>query len=605
MAARTRRFHLAILVALAVGLYANTLGHGYALDDALVLTRNEFTQAGLAGIPSVLTADSFRGYLGAKANPVVGGRYRPLSLVTFAVEIAAFGANPFIHHLVNVLLYALCCAVFYRVATELLGERARRSAPEWLSLPFVAALVFTVHPVHTEVVANLKSRDEILALWFALLSLQMCLRAAATPRRAPAVAAAALFFLALLSKENAITFLAVVPLSLWFFRDDLRAGFARVMPGLGLATLAYLALRASSVASVPGPAELLNDPFLGASTADAYATVFYTLGLYAKLLLWPHPLTHDYGPYHIPILSWRDGWPWLGLVVQLGLAALALSGLRTRAIAAYAAGFYLATLSVASNLLFPIGTFMGERFLFLPSAGAALGLAWALLTGLDRWIRAPARRAPIAVAAVLIGAAALGTLTVLRNPAWKDSYTLFTTDIAVSSQSALANANVADVLLTRAREVSEPAESARLVETAIGHLETALRVHPRYERALEMLAVVQRQRGDVDGAFATLERLFDVNPARRNVAYNLGSLILEHHPERSADAVRYLERAVELRPDDADAHANLGVAYYQSGDAARAIASLERAVVLDPDHAGHRANLEGLRSEVGSPAVRR
>jgi len=99
--------------------------------------------------------------------------------------------------------------------------------------------------------------------------------------------------------------------------------------------------------------------------------------------------------------------------------------------------------------------------------------------------------------------------------------------------------------------------------------------------------------------------LFDVNPVRRNAAFNLGTQILRHHPERSSDAVRYLERAVEVRPDHADALANLGVAYYQRGDVARAIASLERAVVLEPGHAGHRANLEALRSEVGSPAIRR
>ncbi len=98
--------------------------------------------------------------------------------------------------------------------------------------------------------------------------------------------------------------------------------------------------------------------------------------------------------------------------------------------------------------------------------------------------------------------------------------------------------------------------------------------------------------------------MFELNPCRGSVAFNLGTLILERYPERSADAVAYLERAVEFRPEDADAHANLGVAYYQSGDAARAIASFERAVALAPDREDHRANLEALRSERESSAPR-
>jgi protein O-mannosyl-transferase len=604
--ARTHRLRAAILAALAVGLYANTLGHGYALDDTIVIERNAFTQAGLSGLPRILTSDYLRGYLGEHADPVAGGRYRPLSLVTFALETALLGpGHPFVSHAINVLLYALCCALFYRVAAELLGERAAGAA--WLSVPFVAALLFTVHPLHTEVVANIKSRDEILALSFGLASISACLRAASTERRGPAIAAAIFLFLALFSKESAIPFLVLAPLSLWWFRADASAGLLRVVPALVVAAGVYLALRAFALVGDAGAAtarpELLNDPFLGASTADAYATVLYTLARYLRLLIWPHPLTHDYAPFHIPIVSWSQAGPWLGLAAHLGLIGFAVSGARTRGVAAYASLFYLATLAIPSNLFFPVGTFMAERFLFTPSVGAALAVAWALLSGLTRVIPAPRRRAAVAGAVALIAASALGALTVLRNPAWKDNYTLFTTDVVVSSRSALANTNVADVLLMRASEGSDAGERARLEGDAVTHLETALQIHPRYERALEMLATVQQRRGDVDRGFATLVRLFEVNPRRHNVAFNLGTLILEHHPERSAEAARYLERAVELRPNDADAHANLGVAYYQSGDTARAIASLERAVALAPESRDHRANLDALRAEAaGAPA---
>src|SRR5688572_27489545 len=213
----TSRWSAALLAALAVAVYANTLGHGHALDDRLVITHNEFVRAGWSGLPEILTEDYLRGYLAEKANPMTGGRYRPLSLVTFAVEAALFGPDhPFIGHLLNVLLYALCCVLVYRVAIALLAERAPDRG--WLAVPFLAALLFTVHPLHTEVVANIKSRDELLALSFALASALFALRAADRRSAGSAIAAAVCFFLAMFSKESAITFLAVVPLSLWFFR---------------------------------------------------------------------------------------------------------------------------------------------------------------------------------------------------------------------------------------------------------------------------------------------------------------------------------------------------------------------------------------------------
>jgi protein O-mannosyl-transferase len=607
--ARTHRLRAAILAALAVGLYANTLGHGYALDDRVVIERNEFVQAGWAGIPELLEGDYLRGYLGDQAfdpsvlaqNPLVGGRYRVLSLVMFAVEHAVFGPGPFAHHLVQVLLYALCCAVLYRVLCELLAdgpdERSPNPGAGFLSVPFVAALLFTAHPVHTEAVANLKSRDEILALLFALVTLWLSLRAAATGSRAAVIGAAGAFFLALISKESAITFLAVVPLSLWFFQPQVRAGYARAMPGLAIVAAAFLALRQTTVTGVGGGADLLNDPFLGASRADAFATAFYSLWRYLALLVWPHPLTHDYGPYHIAIHSWRDAGPWLGLFSYLGLAGLAASGSFTRSVPAFAAAFYLATLSIVSNLVVHIATFLGERFLFAPSVGAALGFAWGMLALVERAIASPRARAVVRAAAVLAIAGPLAAATMLRNPAWRDNFTLFTTDIAVSSESALANANLADVQLIRASETADPGERARLETEAVAHLTTALRIHPRYERALEMLSVAQGRRGDMNASLAAVEQLFAVNPRRGKVAFNAGTMILEHHPERSADAVRYLERAVEIQPEDADALANLGVAYYQTGDLARAIASFERAVALAPDRADHRANLEQLRAE--------
>ena len=103
-------------------IYANTLTHDYALDDAIVITDNQYTQDGLAGLKGIFSYDTFYGFFKeeGKSKLVAGGRYRPLSLATFAVEISIFGASPFVSHIVNALLFALCGYLVFYVLNEIL-----------------------------------------------------------------------------------------------------------------------------------------------------------------------------------------------------------------------------------------------------------------------------------------------------------------------------------------------------------------------------------------------------------------------------------------------------------------------------------------------------
>jgi hypothetical protein len=147
---------------LAVLLYANTLTHGFVQDDAIVITDNMFTTQGVKGIPGILTKDTFFGFfkVEGKETLVSGGRYRPLTLVVFALLYEVFGLDPFPYHLLTVLLYALTCVLLYRVLLLLLREHSGLGA----GVAWMATLLFTVHPIHTEVVANIKGCDEIVAL---------------------------------------------------------------------------------------------------------------------------------------------------------------------------------------------------------------------------------------------------------------------------------------------------------------------------------------------------------------------------------------------------------------------------------------------------------
>jgi len=296
-----------ILFSIAVALYAYSTTFEYVLDDQIVLTNNEYTKKGINGIKDILTTESMSGRFGGQQDLIVGARYRPLSIVSFALEHQFFGLNTFVSHLINVLLYGLLGILLFRV----LGACFPTKEKWFWSLPFLASLLFVVHPVHTEVVANVKGRDEIMTLIGALGAMYYAIRYVETNKFIHLLLSGLVFFLALLAKENALTFLAVIPLTLYFFKEASFKQLGAVFAPLLIAAIAYLVIRYQVIGYFLSPngkeiTDIMNNPFYGLGVAEKFATVFYTLGLYLKLLFFPHPLTHDYYPFQIPIISWGD-----------------------------------------------------------------------------------------------------------------------------------------------------------------------------------------------------------------------------------------------------------------------------------------------------------
>jgi hypothetical protein len=200
-----------ILALLGFVFYANTFYHEAAFDDRMAITDNEYVQAGVAGIGDILTKDAYQSYLEQRqgANQLAGGRYRPLSLISFAIEQQVMGV---VHeketpgekesriagemherHVINVLLYIVS------VITLLYFLRTIVFAGSPLPA-FIAAVIFAVHPLHTEVVANVKSRDEILSVLFISLTFIKAFRYYDSRKTRNLALALVFFFCALLSK---------------------------------------------------------------------------------------------------------------------------------------------------------------------------------------------------------------------------------------------------------------------------------------------------------------------------------------------------------------------------------------------------------------------
>src|ERR1017187_1373440 len=190
-------------------LYANTLNHGYVLDDYAVIKDNQMTKRGLASIPEFFKSGLHSGNFNGKTNI-----YRPLAKTFFAAEWQIAPDKPSFAHTVNVVMYSFLCAFLFLMLL--------RFFPGRFLLCLITALIFAVHPVHTEVVANIKSLDEIMSLLFMLASLWTAMNYTGSKKTGWLIISVLFYLLALFTKENSIVFLGLLPLSLYFFSKSER-----------------------------------------------------------------------------------------------------------------------------------------------------------------------------------------------------------------------------------------------------------------------------------------------------------------------------------------------------------------------------------------------
>jgi protein O-mannosyl-transferase len=625
-----------VLAVLCFVFYGNTLGNDYAFDDSVVITENQFTQKGIAGIPEIFANDTFRG---SYDNLSTIKRYRPLSLATFAVEQDLFGNSPAIRHFDNILVLVWLSLVLFALLRKVFGGDAGKVGP--LDLPFIATLLFIAHPVHTEVIANIKGRDELLAMAGALSATLALLRYIDSGKRKHLVWGFLGFLLALFSKENAVTFLAIVPLTIYFHgKADKRKYVLSLLP-MVIASALFLGVRALALRG-PGvipAADILTEPFAYATASERFATAFYAFGRYLRLLVFPHPLTIDYYPFHIQLATWKNAYVWLSLLSLAGATGYALWALRRRSVVSYGILFFLITFSIVSNLPFSIGTFMSERFLFAPSLGFVLVVAWLLSRKL------PLANRPKAVVVLALSLACL-VQTHRRNEVWKNDFTLFTTDAKTSDRSIKGNLAASVSLLMEAQKVGDGdlargyrAGALDHAKKAVSLFETYLRPEQRkaspYGDAVVLLGDCYGANDMLDAALQTYRRIYasianrehlsdvvdkaisksdDLEFKLRNYAdfarldpdnfmfsYRLGYL----YGREKNDLVmstQYLRRAVDIRPNELLALEALSHALKLSKDFEQAALYLERAAALKPGDRSYVRKLLDLYRQTGNQA---
>ena len=419
------------VAACAVVVYLGALWNRFAVDDLPIIVLNPLI-ANVSGVWRAFAAPYWSADLG-------GHMYRPLVIAGFALD-RLVGAGPAWFHAVNL--------VWHAAASVAVAALARRWADATVAL--IAGLLFAVHPVHVEAVANLVGRAELMAALFTVLAVSEALT-----RESVGWSAAALG-LGLLSKENA----AVAPaLVAWGWLLGLsrpgRRRMALFLTSWALVGGAYAAVRAAVRHPFAGY-ESIAPMFVGESPLTVRLTAVQSFADVTRLLVFPLKLRVDYSPAERTVVtSPLDPLFLAGLACVLVWGALlVLAWRRGRKMEAFGLGWIGVAFLPVANLLFPAGFYLAERTLYLPSVGFVLAAA----AGLSRL--PPQRLRPLVAGLVLLA----GLRTALRVPVWRTNESVTRSVIHDSPRSYVGPKRLTALFLDR----HEPARATEWARIAAG-----------------------------------------------------------------------------------------------------------------------------------------
>jgi len=575
------RVYYLIIVAFSFLLYGNTISNRYSLDDFYVTSNNPLVSQGVRALPAIFSSY----YININAEE--GGQhnygYRPMAKATYAIERQIFGENPHMSHFINILLYALTGLLLFQLLRKLLKGHH-------IMFPFLTVMLFLAHPLHTEVVASLKNREELMSFLGALLALKYFLKYHETGLKLNILWGALAFGLGFLSKANSMTFLAVIPLVFYFFTDVKPKKILILAASLLGVLLIAVLLPRLFLGTSSRPMQFIENPLIfGVPFTERIGTSMMVLLFYLKMLVFPHPLSFYYGFNMIPVAGLGNPLVWLSILLHIGLLGFAIWKIKQKHILSFAILFYLTNISLYANIVATPTGIVAERFLYIASLGFCLALAY----GLFRIFGSETNNQKIAsktvnyaiLASVLLAIPATAK-TISRNNDWKDELSLYAADAPHLEQSAKANfiyaTNLRSQLVDRLKSGVKRNQVKPDALICVKHFKLAATVYPEYADAWNNLGEVYLLiLNEPDSAIQYFEIAIATNPAFTAAFYNLGyTYQVTDQPEK---AIPNYEKALELEPYEIRAMSNLAQLYNKTGQNEKAVKLNEDIIILEPN----------------------
>ena len=571
-----------ILSVLLVGLcYVNSLPNDFVFDDGPIVSSNPAIRA-ITPI-QFLTSPYW-------TKQQYWGIYRPFTIFSLSIDYRFWKRWAPGFRLTNLAVHAVNGFLVFLLCQSLAGSGV---------VPLVAMIVYLVHPIHTEAVTSIVGRSELFAACFLFAAWLLF-------RRGRSVWASGAFFLALLSKENAIVLPAILLLEMWFASPSGRGrreapgerhgltenpetltltsieaspyrargsrprgrGWLRLAPII-FVSLAYLALRYHVLGGlgIPAAAQYMGGHLSYFSRVITSGRVFIQ---YLKLIVYPLNVAGDYDFNAIPIARITDWDAWLGLLLVAVLIAFAWYTRHSRPLISFGLLFAMIALAPGSNWIMPISVLMAERFLYLPLLGISLVAAIAYSELKDSRLRR------------LIGAGGIVTAIILCNShdyIRRDDFTFFKNMVRVVPDSAKGRLGYGFALIQKGRN-----------DEAADQLEAGLRIIPDFPELLATLALARSTSSSCVQSWPLLNRALEIDPGHADTHRRMGDCYFKEGHIREAEAM--YRQAVESIPNpDAMLYFMWGRSLEDIGERTSAEAAYRRAALIDPDNVFIRQKL--------------
>ncbi len=585
--AMTDKWYIIILMAVVFAVNARTIGYEYTYDDAVFTSKGNLIDlpemGGIHCIPALFTHG--KNYCFDKSN---NGSYRPLLPATFAVEHAILGDfNPTFSHFVNLVLACLLVMLLYKLL--------RRMFPAYSAyVPFLILLLFELHPIHTEVMASVKSRDEIIALIFSVLSMLQTFKYIEDNKAGHLVLSGVYFFIALLAKESPVCFIAIAPLSVYFFTSaNIKKILISSIPYYAMIFL-FLLIRHFILEAEAGDVSITENTFAGITDfSHKIGTILIIQLKYLELLILPHPLSFDYSYNQIPITSITNYVAIISLAIFTGLFVYAIATFKNKNVFAYCILFYFFAMGVTSGLLIRIGATAGERFIFIGSLAFCIAavLLLAKLFKSDLATLTYEHSRTLSYTLIVISVLYAGK-TIARNEDWSSNMALFRSGVVTAPNSWRSTNCLAVEYKRMATAETNPQVQLTECDSSIKYYKQSIAIYPLKADTHADLGAVYFMMKNFDSSIVYLNNALRLNPKLANAAGNMGTIYM--NSSRFDMALKYYLMVVNNDKANIDAtyilaQFNAGACYYNLQKKDSAIMLFKKSYQTSPDYNDHRA----------------
>lgn len=621
-----RKFHVIIVVVAALVVYLNSLGNKFVFDDESVILGDKSITS-LDNIPKF-----FKGEMGF--HKVIGKYYRPVVSSSYTVDYSLWNYNPFGFHFTNVLIHTINSVIFYFLLFMIFGKERKSS---WDYMILGGAVIFAVHPIHTEAVAWVSGRTDSLCAMFYFSAFVFYIKFSEEKKSGYVLMLSTAYMLALMSKEMALTLPVIIILYDVIVKGRKINENYRIYVLLVILTIIYLIIRWYALRGVPDRPGYYY--FYGKDNLTVLFTMLQTIPLYFRLSILPYSMIYHYGgylPYQNSLFNFNVLFG-LGFVILILITSLYL--LRKLPVVSYSLLFFIVTLLPVLNIV-PTMNFMADRFLYIPSAFLSF-----LLTEISLKYYNPHRKYLFGTLAMII-ILTYSIMTFNRNLDWRDNDTLFMSAagkpgnviyvnignmfankgqydqaevyyrkaIDLKDQTLLANTNLGKIFMLRGNFDSAfyymnkaylldtlspepPMAIAQLYaffndpESSIPWLEKVQALSPGYMNSDKML---EEMKGKVNHP----DKLDREHMGKISVLEN--SSYLHYQAKNYSMAIKELEELIKLNPEgSAGYYNNIGMCYLEQKEFSLAKLNFEKAVKYNPEFSTAYNNLGNCYEQMG------